>query len=113
MQSIDRRASGLPKPRKKKTEEPAQMEDDVRVKPSSTGDSVTKQKSMAVENVDDHAFDTPLPVGMQGSVRVFGFVWCSWEVVFGRETILDDHGNVTSSWSGPMFSLFPVGKQFR
>jgi len=60
----------------------------------------------------EHDGDTPLPVGMQGTVRVFGWILCTWAVEFGRETLLDDHG-VQTSRSGPMFALRPVGPLWR
>jgi hypothetical protein len=60
----------------------------------------------------EHDGDTPLPVGMQGTVRVFGWILCTWAVEFGRETLLDDHG-VQTSRSGPMFALHPVGARWR
>ena len=60
------------------------------------------------------AGDTPLPVGMRGSVLVFGFVMCSWGIEFGREALVDKEGNDSGYGpAGPTFALHPVGPQFR
>jgi hypothetical protein len=100
VESVDRRASGLPAKRKKAEHTLVQ---------SDTSESATPP---AIKE-DDHAGETPLPVGMKGSVLVFGFVLCSWSVEFGREIIYDDEGHIAKQICGPMFSLHPVGPKFR
>lgn len=104
--SVDQRASGLPPPRKKTTHNAAPGEEGI-------ADSKEGGAAAAHQQLDEHAGDTPLTVGMQGSVLLFGFVMCSWSVDFGRETTYDDTGKVAKQTSGPMFALHPVGPNFR
>jgi hypothetical protein len=114
LRDVDRRASG--EPAKKAKMAPATQDTDGAAEQNSNagGDGgKTEQTGRAEEGEALHAGDTPLPVGMQGNVLVFGFVLCSWSVEFGRETIYDDQGKVEKQIVGPMFSLHPAGPQFR
>jgi hypothetical protein len=88
LRDVDRRASG--EPAKKVNIAPATQDADgaAEQKANTGGDGGNKEQTGRGEEYEAlHAGDTPLPVGMQGNVLVFGFVLCSWSVEFGRETI--------------------------
>jgi hypothetical protein len=69
-------------------------------------------------NTNRHVFscrsgrpDVPLPVGMRGSVTLFDFVPCEWEI--SRALIKEELAeNVLKSREYPVFSLWPVGRDF-
>jgi len=102
LEAVDRSASGLPP--KKQVKHAAVLE----------GSSVARDSAPAVSGGDlQHVCETPIAVGMQGSVVVFGFVMCSWSVEFGRESAALGDKSTSQVASGPLFALHPVGPQFR
>jgi hypothetical protein len=110
MDSVDRRAAGL----RLKTSWRARPVDPEAIAAEVAGSSsIDPTAQQGAEEKDKHVGGTPIPVGMQGTVLVFGFALCAWSVKFGREVFVDDYGNVEKQLTGPMFSLHPVGPEFR
>lgn len=106
---MDQRASGEPARKKRRPKKTAAEGTDGAAEQQATAGG--EQAGPAAD--DERDGDTPLPVGMQGNVLVFGFVLCAWSVEFGRETIYNDQGKVEKQTVGPMFALHPAGPQFR